>query len=98
MPGGINPPLEVILSWPKPNYVDPEQRSNTMLLVACICGPITIGLMLARLWVRIFHQRTSGWDDWLMLAATVCCPSRFAKGSLTAPGAHHCFDSASTFK
>jgi hypothetical protein len=85
MPGGINPPLEVILNWPKPNYVDPETRSNTMLLVACICGPITIGLMLARLWVRIIHQRTAGWDDWLMLAATVCCLTTFPKTTTNNP-------------
>jgi hypothetical protein len=59
------------LSWPRPNFVDPETRPNTMLIAACICGPITVGLLLARLWVRIFHQRNPGWDDWLMLAATV---------------------------
>jgi hypothetical protein len=71
MPGGIHPPLEVILAWPKPNYVDPERRSNSMLIVSCVLGPITVALLLARLWVRIFHQRNPGWDDWLMLAATV---------------------------
>jgi hypothetical protein len=59
------------LSWPRPNFVDPVTRPNTMLIAACVCGPITIGLLLARLWVRIFHQRNPGWDDWLMLAATV---------------------------
>ncbi|KAF2133773.1 hypothetical protein P153DRAFT_306312 [Dothidotthia symphoricarpi CBS 119687] len=69
MPGGIHPSLDVILSWPTPNYVDPVRRPNTILLLTCILGPITIGTTLARLWVRIFHQRNPNWDDWLMLAA-----------------------------
>ncbi|KAH7384004.1 hypothetical protein BKA66DRAFT_570191 [Pyrenochaeta sp. MPI-SDFR-AT-0127] len=70
MPGGLNAPLEVILAWPKPNYVNPETRPNTILVLACVWGPLTLILVLARLWVRIFHQRNPGWDDWLMLAAT----------------------------
>jgi hypothetical protein len=71
MPGGINPPLAVVLTWPKPNFVNPERQPKTMLLVASVLGPISTTMMLTRLWVRIFHQRTPGWDDWLMLAATV---------------------------
>jgi hypothetical protein len=71
MPGGIHPPLSLILSWPEANYINPETRPNTVIVLACILGPTTVGLLFARLWVRIFHQRNSGWDDWLMLAATV---------------------------
>ncbi|KAL5121437.1 hypothetical protein ACEQ8H_000508 [Pleosporales sp. CAS-2024a] len=71
MPGGIHAPLQVILTWPPPNHVDPERRPKTILLTACIMGPLTVGLLLARLWVRIFHQRNTGWDDWFMLAATI---------------------------
>jgi hypothetical protein len=71
MPGGIHPPLEVKLSWPKPNFENPTLRPDTVLWLSCILGPLTVGLLLVRLWVRIFHQRSPGWDDWLMLAATV---------------------------
>ncbi|KAI8931084.1 hypothetical protein NX059_012095 [Plenodomus lindquistii] len=71
MPGGIHPPPEVIHSWPKPNYVNPETRPDTVLILACIMGPITVGMLLARLWVRIMIQKRPGWDDWIMLAATV---------------------------
>ncbi|RAR12421.1 integral membrane protein [Stemphylium lycopersici] len=71
MPGGIHPPLEVKLSWPKPNYENPTLRPDTVLWLSCILGPVTVGLLLVRLWVRIFHQRSPGWDDWLMLAATI---------------------------
>lgn len=71
MPGGIHPPLEEILKWPTPNYVNPNTRPNTVLLVACICGPITFAMLMARLWVRMFHHHNPGWDDWLVVAGTV---------------------------
>jgi hypothetical protein len=71
MPGGLHPPLEVLLSWPAPNFINPQTKPNTITILACILGPVTVGMLLARLWVRIFHQRKPGWDDWLMLAAIV---------------------------
>lgn len=72
MPGGIHAPIEEILRWPIGNYINPTTRPNTILLTACICGPITCTMLMTRLWVRMFHQRNPGWDDWLMVAATVC--------------------------
>lgn len=71
MGGGIHPPLEVMLKWPPPNEINPETRSNAILILAYVGGPITILMLLARLWVRIFHQRSPGWDDWIMLVAMV---------------------------
>ncbi|CAA9962558.1 hypothetical protein PTMSG1_05932 [Pyrenophora teres f. maculata] len=71
MTGGLHAPIEVTASWPKPNYVNPEMRPNTIIIMAYILGPITVMMLLIRLWVRIFHQRCPGWDDWLMLAATI---------------------------
>ncbi|KAL6705108.1 hypothetical protein ACN47E_007367 [Coniothyrium glycines] len=71
MPGGLHPPIEVVLSWPKPNTENPERRPNTMNILAFVFGPITVCLLLARLWIRVFHQRNAGFDDWLMLAATI---------------------------
>ncbi|KAJ8115165.1 hypothetical protein OPT61_g3127 [Boeremia exigua] len=71
MPGGIHAPIEETLKWPTPNYVNPITRPNTMLVAACIFGPFTFAMLMARLWVRIFHQRNPGWDDWLMVAGTI---------------------------
>ncbi|KAF1941081.1 hypothetical protein EJ02DRAFT_378570, partial [Clathrospora elynae] len=71
MPGGLHPPLAAILAFPTPNYINPETRPDIPLLLACILGPITILMLFLRLWVRIFHQRNPGWDDWLMLAASI---------------------------
>lgn len=71
MPGGIHPPLEVIATWPKPNYESPQTQPKIILIFACILGPLTVTLLLARLWVRIRMQHNAGLDDWLMLAAIV---------------------------
>ena len=72
MPGGIHPPLEVMATWPTPNYRHAVTRPQTMPILACVLGPITICLLLARLWVRICMQKNAGMDDWLMVAALVC--------------------------
>jgi hypothetical protein len=71
MPGGIHPPLSVILSWPTPNYIDPITRPNITTVLACVFGPVTILLIFARLWVRIRLQQNAALDDWLMIAASV---------------------------
>ncbi|KAJ6285643.1 hypothetical protein J3E71DRAFT_189977 [Bipolaris maydis] len=41
MPGGLHPPLEVTQSWPAPNYVNPELRSDAILILAYVLGPLT---------------------------------------------------------
>lgn len=71
MPGGIHPPIEVMLSWPTPDYVDPVTRPKAATIFACTLGPFTIFLLFARLWVRMYYQRNTGLDDWLMLLASV---------------------------
>lgn len=83
MPGGIHPPLEQLLIWPTPNYVDPPTRSPYVLITACILGPISVALLFARLYVRIRMQRNAGLDDWLMLAALVSNRSTVTETLLT---------------
>lgn len=92
MPGGLHAPLAVILTWPKPNYINPETRPNTVLVLACVWGPLTVILVLARLWVRMFHQKAPGWDDWLMIAATVRPSSLAPKLKLIIIASYHCSD------
>lgn len=94
MPGGIHPPLEVIISWPLTNTVNPEQRPKIMPILAVVLGLITFVVFMARLWVRIFNQRNPGWDDWLMLAAMVNTYHRRTISLLTRSDTHHSFDSS----
>ncbi|XP_014557341.1 hypothetical protein COCVIDRAFT_37248 [Bipolaris victoriae FI3] len=69
MPGGLHPPLEVSQNWPAPNFVNPELRSDAIIILAYILGPLSVCFCLVRLWVRVYHQKSAGVDDWLMLAS-----------------------------
>jgi hypothetical protein len=71
MPGGIHPPPTQWLVWPTPNYIDPITKPKCVLFFACLLGPISAALLLARMWVRIRVQKRAGCDDWLMLVAWV---------------------------
>jgi hypothetical protein len=72
MPGGLRPPLEQFIAWPRPNYDDPITKPKYVLVFSCILGPISLALLVARLWVRLRIQKSAGWDDWLMFASWVC--------------------------
>ena len=71
MPGGPNPPLAVVASWPPPNYVNPEGRGKVTSYIAYVLSPITFFVIFTRLWVRFYQQRNAGVDDWLMIASLV---------------------------
>jgi hypothetical protein len=71
MPGGLHPPLEVMLSWPTPNYINPVTQPKAIPILACVLGPLAVCLLFTRLWVRIRMQRNAGADDWLMVVALV---------------------------
>lgn len=65
------PPLAVLLAWPRPNYINPENRGPGLLIIEMVfLGIATICLCL-RMYIRIFKIRQTGWDDWLMVAAMV---------------------------
>jgi hypothetical protein len=87
MPGGIQPPMEELLSWPIANYENPVTQPKYVLIFSCIIGPMSIALLLARIWVRVHVQHSAGWDDWLMLAAAVTFP----KARFTALADMHSF-------
>lgn len=66
------PPPEVKATWPAPNYVDPETRGPALLIVEVTILPIALVVLLLRLYVRCILLKNSGWDDWLMVVASVC--------------------------
>lgn len=75
MPGGTDPPLNVILSWPKPNYVNPETRGDGIVIYSYISASIATILVCLRLYARIFLLRKPGLDDVLVVVGLV----RFVK-------------------
>jgi hypothetical protein len=67
--GGVNPPPEVLLSWPNPNFVDPEKRGWEAPIVLIVMLAITTVIYLARLWARLIVAKNFGLDDILMSVA-----------------------------
>jgi hypothetical protein len=65
------PPLDVILSWPKPNYVDPETRGDALLVVNVLFLAICFIAVAARLWARLRILHSAGLDDLLITIAMV---------------------------
>jgi hypothetical protein len=82
---GTAPP-EVIDSWPKPNYVDPETRGPALVIVSIILASMGLLMVTARLYARYFITKAPGWDDALIvvglafgiaLSALVCVGNKF---------------------
>ncbi|KAI9763863.1 MAG: hypothetical protein M1840_009047 [Geoglossum simile] len=56
-------PIDVVLSWPKPNYVNPVRRGPALLIVNGILLPIAMAVVIARLYTRLRVVRSAGLDD-----------------------------------
>ncbi|KAI1341336.1 hypothetical protein F5Y15DRAFT_414450 [Xylariaceae sp. FL0016] len=67
------PPLDVMLSWPDPNYINPENRGPALLIVELTILPLALICLALRLWVRIRMLQRFWYDDVLMIAAAFCC-------------------------
>ena len=61
-------PLDVLLAWPRPNYVDPSTRGPTLMIVELTLLPIAMLVVFLRMWIRISWLHKSWWDDYLMVA------------------------------
>lgn len=75
MPGGKNPPLSVIKSWPKPNYVNPETTGPASEIVSVFLSVLVTLVLVARLWARFIVIRQPGHDDYIITLGTVSAPS-----------------------
>jgi hypothetical protein len=64
-------PLEVIASFPKPNYVNPETHGPALLLLAIILGSIGLVVVGTRLYARIYITKAVGIDDILIVGALI---------------------------
>jgi hypothetical protein len=71
MPGGIHPPLDVIRTFPHPNYINPVVRDWTLAAGIIFLLILTVFIVCARLWARLAIQHNSGIDDVIIVLAMV---------------------------
>lgn len=64
--GGLHPPGEVLLSWPAPNYVNPETRGWEAPIILIIMLVATTIIYVARMWARLVVAKNYGLDDIIM--------------------------------
>ena len=64
--GGLHAPPEVLLAWPKPNYVNPETRGWGGAIFCAIMMGIATVVYIARMWARVVVSKNTGWDDILI--------------------------------
>jgi hypothetical protein len=64
--GGVNPSPEILLSWPLPNYVNPEERGWEAPIVLLLFMGITFLIFIARVWARLVISKNAGLDDILI--------------------------------
>jgi hypothetical protein len=67
--GGVHPPPEVLLSWPVPNYVNPEDRGWESSIILMVVLGITSIIYIVRMWARLVVAKNAGLDDILMSIA-----------------------------
>jgi hypothetical protein len=71
------PPIEVIATWPQPNYDNPsEVRGPTILILNLIFIPLLVILVALRIYTRLRLSRNFGADDIAIIAAvfpTIAC-------------------------
>ncbi|KAK2784250.1 hypothetical protein FQN53_008690 [Emmonsiellopsis sp. PD_33] len=69
MPAAKPPPVDVIASWPRPNFENPEYQGPQLAIVGIVFTAISIFVVILRIWVRMGIKRNAGWDDWLIILA-----------------------------
>ncbi|ORY08050.1 hypothetical protein BCR34DRAFT_488998 [Clohesyomyces aquaticus] len=65
------PTSEDIMKWPLPNYVNPQTRRPLVQGVEIPVTVLPILFVACRFYSRTVIVRALGWDDWLMLIATI---------------------------
>jgi hypothetical protein len=64
-------PLSVILTWPKPNYVNPVRRGPALVIVNSLLLPIAMVVVGLRLYTRLIICQSAGLDDLFIALAVV---------------------------
>ncbi|MBE7182582.1 MAG: hypothetical protein INR71_15485 [Terriglobus roseus] len=64
-------PLSVLLSFPPPNYEDPETHGDGLVIVNSIFIALVTICVALRLYTRLFIKRWFGIDDWFIILAWI---------------------------
>ncbi|EEQ34352.1 conserved hypothetical protein [Microsporum canis CBS 113480] len=64
----MRPSPEIVASWPKPNYVDPEYQGPQLVIVTLTFCSLSYIVVVLRMYVRLRIKKNAGWDDWLIVA------------------------------
>jgi phosphate/sulfate permease len=67
--GGVNVPPGVLLSWPTPNTVNPEERGWESSIILMVAMGVTFLVFIGRMWARLVVAKNAGLDDILMSVA-----------------------------
>ena len=57
------PPTEVLLTFPTPNYTNPETRGPALVIVNGVFIVLTVIAVALRVYTRVVITRLIGWDD-----------------------------------
>lgn len=64
-------PINVLLSWPPPNYINPVTRGPAAVILIIILSSFVVVAVSLRVYTRLWVQRWSGFDDLFMVLAVV---------------------------
>ena len=71
MPGGFDPPQQVIDSWPEPNFTNPDSHKTELTAGIITVTVASTIVLLLRLYSRLIVVRNAGLDDALIVFAQV---------------------------
>ena len=74
------PPVEVILSWPTPDYDNPETHGPAGYAIVLALTSLAVLILAIRLYTRKKITKGFGLDDILIVAAFVRCLSPILRG------------------
>ncbi|GME42048.1 hypothetical protein GTA08_BOTSDO06142 [Neofusicoccum parvum] len=71
MPGGLHPPLELVLAWQTDAFPHGIRRGPTLAVVVAVMFFLTLFIVCGRLYARVIVQRNAGLDDLLIALAMI---------------------------
>lgn len=71
MPGGLHPPVDLVLAWQTDAFPHGIRRGLTLVVVVAAMYIITLCIVLGRIYARLFVQHSAGLDDLFISLAMV---------------------------